>query len=215
MGRDQHAGIYLGGPMIEVDVSDLEWIMNVNVYGVVRVTQAFAPMIIESRGRIATTGSISGIGTGSFSGHYSMTKHAIEAYTDALSEEMAKFGVKISVIEPGNYASKIGATAKERMLKDLEAQTGSLYKEEMTEFLSGDWSGASDKEPGDVSAAAVHAMSSDEPLLRYMMVPSEGEAAWTIGAQIDELVQLNQWQAYSYSREELIEKLDTALEKAK
>jgi hypothetical protein len=44
-----------------------------------------------------------------------------------------------------------------------------------------------------------------------MVVPSEEEAAWTIGKAIEELVQLNEWQAYSYSREQLIEKLDAAL----
>ena len=92
-GLINNAGIFIGGPLIEVDVDELHWLMDVNVYGVYRVTQAFAPLIIESKGRIATIGSISGILSGQFSGQYSMSKHAIEAYTDTLAIEMAKFGV--------------------------------------------------------------------------------------------------------------------------
>ena len=44
-----------------------------------------------------------------------------------------------------------------------------------------------------------------------MVVPNEQEAGWTIGKAIEEVTQLNQWQAYSYSREQLIEKLDAAM----
>jgi NAD(P)-dependent dehydrogenase (short-subunit alcohol dehydrogenase family) len=212
-GLINNAGIYLGGPLVEVDLEEMEWIMNVNVYGVYRVTQAFAPMIIESKGRISTTGSISGTLSGRFYGHYSMTKHAIEAYTDSLSKEMKKFDVQVSVIEPGNYASKIGPTAKSRLIEKGYNAPGSLYEEEMTEFLEGSWDGSGDKDPAEVAEAALHAMSSDEPLLRYMVVPAENEAGWTIDKQIEELVQLNQWQGYSYTREQLIEKLDAALAK--
>ena len=48
-------------------------------------------------------------------GIYGMSKHAIEAYTEALSQELARFDVKVGVIEPGNYASEIGNTALERI----------------------------------------------------------------------------------------------------
>jgi len=54
-------------------------------------------------------------------------------------------------------------------------------------------------------------MFSDKPLRRYMVVPEEQEAGWTIGKQIEELVQLNDWQAYTYSREQLMEKIDAAM----
>jgi len=60
----------------------------------------------------------------------------------------------------------------------------------------------------------MHALSDDKPLRRYMVVPSEPEAAWAIDKVIQELVEFNQWQAYSYSREQLIEKLDAALNAA-
>lgn len=210
-GLINNAGIYIGGPLIEVDIEEFEWLMNVNVYGVYRVTQAFAPMIIESEGRISTIGSISGILSGRFSGIYSMSKHAVEAYTDSLAVEMEKFGVAVSVIEPGNYDSKIADTARKRMLDKEYAQPGSYYAEELEQWLNQPWDRSVYKSPEEVADAALHAMGDDKPLRRYMVVPNEEEAGWTIGKIIEEMVQLNEWQAYSYNREQLIEKLDTAL----
>lgn len=210
-GLVNNAGIYIGGPLIEVDVDEIQWLMDVNVYGVVRVTQAFAPMIIESKGRITTIGSISGILSGPFSGPYSMSKHAIEAYTDSLATEMAKFDVHVSVIEPGNYDSAIADTALARMSDDEYFDEDSYYAEEMKAWFSRPWDRSQYKGPEEVAEAAVDAMFGDSPVRRYMVVPSEEEAGWTIDKAIEELVQLNEWQAYSYSREQLIEKLDAAM----
>ncbi len=210
-GLINNAGIYIGGPLIEVDVDEVQWLMDVNVYGVIRVTQAFAPMIIESKGRITTVGSIAGILSGRFSGPYSMSKHAIEAYTDSLATEMAKFEVHVSVIEPGNYDSAIADTALARMSDDGYFDDGSYYAEEMKEWFSRPWDRSQYKGPEEVAEAAVDAMFGHSPVRRYMVVPSEEEAGWTIDKAIEELVQLNEWQAYSYTREQLIEKLDAAL----
>jgi len=212
-GLVNNAGIFIGGPLADVDLEELQWLMDVNVYGVYRVTQAFAPMIIESQGRITTVGSISGTLSGEFSGHYSMSKHAVEAYTDSLAAEMAPLDVHVSVIEPGNYDSKIAATAQKRLLakKDEYAKDGSPFAGEFEQWISRPWDRSQYKDPGEVADAAVHALFDDNPFRRYMVVPSEEEAGWTIGKQIEELVQLNEYQAYSYTREELIEKLDAAM----
>ena len=210
-GLVNNAGVYIGGPLIDVDEKELIWLFDVNVFGVYRVTKAFAPLIIESKGRITTVGSISGINTSKFSGHYSMSKHAIEAYTDSLALQMAQFDVQISVIEPGSYDSKIGDTAKKRMLEKDYVKPGSLYAEELAEWLGDSWDGSHLKDPGEVVEAAKHALFADEPLLRYMVVPDEEEAAWSIDKAIEEVVQYNEWQAYSYTREQLIEKLDEAM----
>lgn len=212
-GLVNNAGIFLGGPLADVDVEELEWLMNVNVYGVYRVTQAFAPMILKSKGRITTIGSISGTGTGRYSGHYSMSKHAIEAYTDALATEMEPLGVHVSVIEPGNYDSAIAETAMARMSTKNEqyAKDGSPFAEAFQAWIDQDWDRSKYKKPDEVAEAALHALFADKPLRRYMVVPNEGEARWTIGTQMRELVQLNEWQAYSYSRDELIAILDETM----
>ena len=212
-GLINNAGVFIGGPLVDVDLEEFKWLMDVNVYGVYRMTQAFAPLIIASQGRIANIGSISGTLSGRYSGQYSMSKHAIEAYTDSLAVEIEPLGVHVSVIEPGNYNSAIGTTAKVRMLKKSEdyARKGSPFAEAFNEWLERDWDRSIYKESDEVAEAAFHAMFSEKPLRRYMVVPEEKEAGWTIGKQIQELVQLNDWQAYTYSREQLIEKLDSAM----
>ncbi|MDZ7643447.1 MAG: SDR family NAD(P)-dependent oxidoreductase [Woeseiaceae bacterium] len=82
-GVVNNAGVVTIGPLIETDIEELEFLFDVNVYGPYRVTMAFAPLLLESQGRVVNISSISGILSGPFLGHYSMSKHAIEAYTDS------------------------------------------------------------------------------------------------------------------------------------
>ena len=88
---------------------------------------------------------------------------------------------------------------------------GSLYQERWKSLLEGSGDRSHYKDPDEVSAAAVHFMTSDEPLMRYMVVPDESEAEMTIRQAIKELVELNEWQAYKYDREALIRMLDEAM----
>ena len=67
------------------------------------------------------------------------------------------------------------------------------------------------KEPDEVSEAFMHALFDDNPLRRYVVVPNEEEQELTIRTKVSELVQLNQWGPYSYTRDELVELLDAAL----
>jgi len=67
------------------------------------------------------------------------------------------------------------------------------------------------KEPDEVSEAFMHALFDDNPLRRYMVVPNAEEQEWTIRTKVAQLVQLNQWGPYSYSRDQLVELLDEAL----
>lgn len=210
-GLINNAGVFIGGPVTEVSIEETIWLFDVNVFGVYRVTQAFAPLIIESKGRISTIGSISGIGSGRFFSHYSMSKHAMEAFTDTLAIEMERFGVDVSVIEPGNYDSKIVAAAWKRMQEKGYIDEESPYAADLKEFMEWPADRSTYKEPDDVADSAMHAMFSDKPKRRYLTVPDEGEARWAIGSMIRELAELNDWQAYSYTREELVAMLDEAI----
>jgi NAD(P)-dependent dehydrogenase (short-subunit alcohol dehydrogenase family) len=126
---------------------------------------------------------------------------------------MAPLGVQVSVIEPGNYDSKIADTAIKRLQakKDDYAREGSPFAEDFEKWISQSWDRSQYKDPGEVADAALHALFDDKPLRRYMVVPNEQEAGWTIGKAVEELVQLNEGQAYAYSREQLIAMLDAAM----
>lgn len=210
-GLINNAGVGIVYPLAIVPMSELEWLMAVNLYGPVRVTQAFAPLIIESKGRISTTGSISGILSGNMFGPYSMTKHAMEAFTDSLATEMAPLGVHVSIIEPGNYDSDIGKNILARMKRLGYDKDDSPYKEMYNRVKGWEESEEPNGDPMQVAQAALHAMFDPNPKRRYLVVPNQEQAAWTIGKAVEELVQLNMDQDYSYSREQLIEMLDKAM----
>jgi NAD(P)-dependent dehydrogenase (short-subunit alcohol dehydrogenase family) len=210
-GLINNAGVAVLAPLVEVDEEDMQFQMDVNLFGPYRVTKAFAPLIIASKGRITTTGSISGILSGFLAGPYSMSKHAIEAYTDSLAREMEKFDVAVSVVEPGNYDSVIFDTLLKRMQRRGQTPADSLYQEELEGFLDRASGRPKDKDPDEVSAAFLHALFDPNPKRRYMVVPNENQAEITIKKAIEEMVQLNEGQLYSYDRETLIAMLDEAL----
>ncbi|XP_057378488.1 D-beta-hydroxybutyrate dehydrogenase, mitochondrial-like [Daphnia carinata] len=80
-----------------------ETVMAVNVFGVIRVTNAFLPLIRKSQGRIVNVSSILARTLSPFAGSYTITKNVIDAYTTILRLEMNRFNVKVVVVEPGNF----------------------------------------------------------------------------------------------------------------
>lgn len=210
-GLVNNAGVFSGGPLIETDIGELQWVFDVNVYGVYRVTQAFAPLIIESKGRIINISSISGVLDWPMGGLYTMSKHAVETYNDTLALEMARFDVKVSAIEPGNFKSDISMSARARMAKSDVQRPDTRYAEEWASFTDRPADRSQYKEPDEVAAAVLHGLFDSKPKARYMVVPNQEEAQWTIDEVIKELIELNEGQPYSYSREQLIEKIDAAM----
>lgn len=214
-GVVNNAGIAIVAPLIDVEEKELASLFDVNVFGPYRITKAFAPLIIESKGRVVTISSISGILSGPFFGPYSMSKHAVEAYGDALSVEMARYGVRVSLIEPGNYRSEIGRNTMAQVETALARLRGTPFEEQMRGMVRA--MGAYDNypEPDSVAAAAMHALFDPNPRMRYMVVPAPRQAEVTIRKQIEELVQLNHGHPFSYDRDALVRMLDSALARVK
>jgi len=209
-GLVNNAGVLTLGPITEIDEDELAWILDVNLMGVYRVTKAFAPLIIESKGRISNISSIAGILSGRFWAPYNITKHALEAYTDDLAAEMTLFDVKVSAINPGNYKSEIGTKEAAALAKQPYSQPGSVYAEYIAEDIKYMSDRSMYKEPDEVTAAVLHALFDDAPRPNYLVVPNETEARWTISKLIEEMAELNADQPYSYSDEELIQMLKEA-----
>ena len=210
-GLVNNAGVATLGPLIETDIGELQWLFDVNVYGVYRVTQAFAPLIIEAKGRIINISSISGVLEWPMGGLYTMSKHAVEAFSDTLALEMARFDVKVSAIEPGNFKSDISMSARARMANSGVQRPDTRYADEWARVTDRPEDRSQYKEPDEVAAAALHALFDSNPKPRYMVVPNQEEAQWTIGEAIKELIELNERHPYSYSREQLIEMIDAAM----
>jgi NAD(P)-dependent dehydrogenase (short-subunit alcohol dehydrogenase family) len=210
-GLINNAGVAVLGPLIELRESDLDFQLDANVYGPYRMTQAFAPFLIESKGRVATTGSISGFVTWPMGGAYTMSKHAVEAFTDTLAAELAPFGVAVSVVDPGNYKSEIMANMRQRLLDSGYTRKGSRYEKQIERLLDAPADRGQYKEPDEVAQAFLHALTAAEPKRRYLVVPNRGEAETTIKAALTRAVQLNAEQPYTLDRDALAKLLDEVL----
>ena len=211
-GLVNNAGVVVLSPLIEIDEQDFDFQMDVNVYGPYRITRAFAPLVIESKGRISIISSISGTLAGATWGPYSMSKHAMEAFGDSLADEMKRFGVKVSLIEPGTYKSKIGESAASRMKQRDQTTDGSQFQTDMDESM--EWvttTLANSGDPSEVAEAVMHALFDANPKSRYLVVPNQEQAQWTINRAMERLVELNARQKFSYDRGALIEMLEKAM----
>lgn len=215
-GLVNNAGVNTIDPLIEAEDWSMDFVFDVNVFGVVRVTRAFAPMIIESRGRIVNISSISGVLSGGLTGYgfYFMSKHAVEAFSDQLAWELMKFGVHVAAVEPGNFASNIGVSRCTRMLANEDEREYQFYSEEIDKYM--DWCRerlsdqyVQDSPPPQVVAEAIqHALFSQSPKEHYLVVSDPFEARITIGKLVEELVHMNEGHAETFSREELLHMLD-------
>jgi len=205
-GLVNNAGVSNYEALVEVDEDKLEFVFNVNVFGVFRVTKAFMPLIIEAKGRVTSISSMAGVVSSPVMGVYSMSKHAVEAYSDTLAAELARLGVKVSIIEPGRFRSQINQNAIKRM---AAADDKSPWAKEKSAMLNRDRSG--DKDPQPVADAVVHALFSESPKRRYLVVPNRGSAMYTINWAMQEMLQLNEGHAYSLNRAELLKMLAESL----
>jgi NAD(P)-dependent dehydrogenase (short-subunit alcohol dehydrogenase family) len=196
-GLVNNAGVAITGPFSDTAEDDFDFVMQVNVHGPWRVTKAFTPLLVAGKGRITTIGSISGILSARDLGVYSMSKHAVEAFADSLALQMEPQGVRVSIVEPGNYNSEIGNSAARR--SGVSRLTDrSLYKS-----------------PDEVAEAVMLALFEPDPKRRYMVVPNAYEGEITIRKAVQELVQLNEGHAYTYGRDALVQMLDEALATAR
>ena len=208
-GVVNNAGVGAVSSLTTGPESDMDFVFDVNVYGPYRINKAFMPLLDESDGHTTTIGSISGF-TGT-SGIYSMSKFAVEAYTDSLAREIEGNGVHVSVVEPGGFNSKIRANRATRALALAEEDEIELTAKQRQQYEKAIEQNSSQKEPDEVAEAVYQLLTVDTPKRRYMVTPNEGQAHRTIEAAMRRVVQLNHDQPYQYDREGLFAVLDSLL----
>lgn len=97
-----NAGVWIGAMMAEADLKDWQYLINVNLYGVIHGVKAFMPLFIEQgEGHVVNTASMGGLISGPPEGLYTTTKFAIVGLSESLVMEVAEHGVGVSVLCPG------------------------------------------------------------------------------------------------------------------
>ncbi|XP_054153370.1 retinol dehydrogenase 16-like [Oppia nitens] len=115
-----NAGLFSCGHLEWGTLDTFHKVFAVNVFGMIRVTRTFLPLIKVSKGRVINMVSLAGRFTFDLGGIYCMTKHACIAFCDTLRREMHKFGVKVITIEPGLFRTPM---TNEKYISDLLINT--------------------------------------------------------------------------------------------
>ncbi|MDQ3145408.1 MAG: SDR family oxidoreductase, partial [Actinomycetota bacterium] len=107
-----NAGIELRSSIEEAGDAEVQAQFDTNVFGLLRVVRAVVPAMRQRRaGVVVNVGSIAGLVARPYGGLYAASKHAVEAITEALHYELAPFGVRVAVIEPGQFATDLLSNA--------------------------------------------------------------------------------------------------------
>jgi NAD(P)-dependent dehydrogenase (short-subunit alcohol dehydrogenase family) len=170
-GLVNNAGIMVGGPLETLPPSELRRQLEVNVVGQVAVTQAMLPLLRQCRGRIVNIGSFSGRVAVPYSGAYAASKFALEAITDAWRIELRRWGVFVSIVEPGSVKTPIWGKAQDeadRVLGDMTRAAETLYGDDMRAMREASLRLAASGMPVErVVRAVVHALTARRPRTRY------------------------------------------------
>jgi NAD(P)-dependent dehydrogenase (short-subunit alcohol dehydrogenase family) len=177
-GLVNNAGIATLGPVELLDVDAWRRQFEVNVIGLVAVTQASLPLLRRGPGRIVNIGSIAGRSPLPGSGAYDASKHAVEAITDVLRMELHRWGIGVAVIEAGAVATPIyekGLREVDELSRQVGPERYALYRGLMETVREETRATARTAAPvGAVVRAVVHAMTARRPRTRYLV----GRDAW-------------------------------------
>ena len=128
-----NAGVALVGHLADLAYQDLEWIVGVNLWGVVHGTKEFLPHLIASgNGALVNISSLFGLVSMPGQSAYNATKYAVRGLSEAVREEMLVAGhpVKVTVVHPGGVRTAIARNARTSALVDHDA-AARLFDERM------------------------------------------------------------------------------------
>lgn len=162
-----NAGYGVAGAIEEVSDAELDPMYATNVFGLLRVTRAFLPQLRKQRsGNILNLSSIGGLTAGPGWGLYQSTKFAVEGLSEALAQEVAPLGIRVTVIEPGpfrtDFLGRSGVEAAKR-IEDYSttADNARRYKNEQHGRQPGD--------PLKAVQAMIQVVDSPNPPLRLLL----------------------------------------------
>ena len=163
-----NAGYGFFGAIETVPMEDARRQLEVNVFGLARLTQLVLPhMRKQGSGRIINTSSIAGKMVFYMGGWYNVTKYSVEAFSDALRMEMKPFGIDVVMIEPGAIKTDWGIIAAKHL---KESSAGSAYETVGTQWADNmDWFYKTNllSSPHVITKAISQAVNSRHPKARY------------------------------------------------
>ena len=170
-----NAGVEMAGPLAYLPVERLRTQLEVNVIGVLAVTQAFLPLIgtepdrIGSPGRIINISSMLGRLAVPFVGAYCASKFGLEGLSDSLRREMMLFGIDVIVVEPGAIVTPIWEKAEGKLLNEYP---NTPYQLSLSKFVETAMKSGREGFPASRVAELIERiLSTKKPKARYTLIP--------------------------------------------
>jgi NAD(P)-dependent dehydrogenase (short-subunit alcohol dehydrogenase family) len=170
-GLVNNAGIAVTGPLEGVPLDQIRRQYEVNVFGLLAVTQALLEPLRVGRGRIVNIGSIGGrIGT-PFVGPYSSSKAAVRSLSASLRRELRPWKIHVALVEPGALDTPIwrkGEEGAQETIGELPERVRTLYARQLAALQAGVRKIAAGATPPDAAAEAIeHALTANRPRTLY------------------------------------------------
>lgn len=181
------------GAAEETTDGELRGLMDLHFFGPVALTRALLPQMRDrGSGAIVQMSSMGGRFTFPGVGAYSATKFALEGWSEALSKEVQRFGVRVLIVEPGAFRTSFNGTGAVLVSTPIEA-----YDEQIEPLRTG-MPEDDGKQPGDPAKAAtaiLTALGADRPPLRLVLGNDAVDAL--TGALDDAKKELAEWESIS------------------
>jgi len=178
-----NAGVAVGGPIETLALDELRRQLEVNVIGSTAVTQAVLPLIRNARGRIVFISSTSGRVATPGLGAYAASKFALEAIGDSLRNELRPWGIRVSLIEPGQIDTDMSKGSHEQHEENIAkmppehqrlyaGHTAGMHK--AIDLMDGVISSAD-----EITVAIERALADKRPRARYLVGKGSKAHAYT------------------------------------
>ncbi|MDX1958809.1 MAG: oxidoreductase [Leptospiraceae bacterium] len=159
-----NAGIGFAGAIEETSIEDTRRILETNFFGALNVTQTFLPMFRKNKsGHIFQISSHGGIRSFAGFGIYNASKYALEGFSEALAQEIAPLGIKLTIVEPGPFRTNFASTEfgfASSIIKDYNSTAGA-FRERMKSV-----NGKQEGDPQKAAKAIIQMSNSEKPSLR-------------------------------------------------
>lgn len=166
-----NAGMGIGGSLELATPEEIAVQMDTNFGGCVNLCQAVLPHMRKQRcGQIINLSSIGGVMGLPYQGYYSASKFAIEGFSEALSAEVKGFGIRVSMVEPGDFATNFTASRRNSQATMDNPDYGPIFRRSL-ELIEKEENGG--LKPEVLANKIVKIVESKRPKLRYVVANLE------------------------------------------
>jgi NAD(P)-dependent dehydrogenase (short-subunit alcohol dehydrogenase family) len=163
-----NAGFGLYGPVEDIGMDEARYQFEVNVFGAARLTQLLLPAMRRKGGTIVNITSMGGKMYTLLGAWYHATKHALEGWSDCLRLELAPFGIRVVIVEPGLIETAFGDVVADGLLKRSGSGAYAKLTQAVVKSTTNAYGQRRGTDPGVIADVVAKAVRARKPRTRYV-----------------------------------------------